>query len=422
MQPDDISLPGQFVANTEKNKPWHQSIFLRFLQVGSLPTDDIDARLKKAMFVLFTGFFALAGLLWGMMYFSVGASTSGWIPFLYGIFGVLGTVLFGFIRSFRLYRNSQLLLTLLLPYILMFSLGGFFQGSAVIIWGLTSPMGAMLFAGPRSAIRWFAAYIFLLVLSGLAPPDAPVDAPLSSGLVTTFFVLNLAAVSSLVFVMVYYFVEKKNEFQDQSEALLLNILPKAIADELKGDHHTIAEHFDGASILFADVVDFTPMSSEMSPGELVSLLNGVFSEFDEMVEACGLEKIKTIGDCYMVAAGVPVRRLDHAAVLTELALEMQRCVKKMSFGGRKLQFRIGINSGPLVAGVIGKRKFIYDLWGDAVNMASRMESQGKRGCIQVTRDTKELIEDIYLCEPRGTIDIKGKGPTETWFVTGHKAS
>ncbi len=179
----------------------------------------------------------------------------------------------------------------------------------------------------------------------------------------------------------------------QTDELLLNILPETIAERLKyNPNQTIAQDFNSVSVLFADVVNFTPMSSLLSPIELVNLLDEVFSYFDTLVEKYGLEKIKTIGDCYMVAAGVPELRIDHARELTRLALEMRDYVAQHDFQGRRLSFRIGINSGPVVAGVIGRRKFIYDLWGDAVNTASRMESHGKANIIQITRSTYELIE------------------------------
>ena len=208
--------------------------------------------------------------------------------------------------------------------------------------------------------------------------------------------------------------------QEKSENLLLNILPKDIAELLKKKPDSIAEQYSEASILFADVVNFTPMSSQMKPIELVELLNQVFSQFDDLVEKYDLEKIKTIGDCYMVASGVPRPRQDHAKVITCLALDMQEIVRKSDYFGRKLIFRIGINSGPVVAGVIGRKKFIYDLWGDAVNTASRMESNGTGGLVQITKETYNLIHDDFVCEPRGVIHVKGKGELPVWFVHGRK--
>jgi len=208
----------------------------------------------------------------------------------------------------------------------------------------------------------------------------------------------------------------------QSEALLLNILPKKIASVLKTKPQTIAESFPSASVLFADVVGFTPIAEHISPSELIELLNEVFSYFDNLANKYGVEKIKTIGDCYMAAAGVPVYRPDHAQALGRMALEIQEHVREHDFLGRRLRFRIGINSGPVVAGVIGRMKFSYDLWGDVVNTASRMESHGRSGVIQITRGTYELLGGNFVCVPQGSIPVKGKGNVEVWHLLGEQAS
>jgi class 3 adenylate cyclase len=208
-----------------------------------------------------------------------------------------------------------------------------------------------------------------------------------------------------------------NQRRKQADDLLLNILPEPIAEQLKyNPSQTIAQDFSNVSVLFADVVNFTQMSSKMSPTELVSLLDEVFSYFDTLVEKYGLEKIKTIGDCYMVAAGVPQPSSDNAQVITRLALEMRDHVALHDFQGQRLSFRFGINTGSVVAGVIGRHKFSYDLWGDAVNTASRMESHGKANIIQITRSTYELIAGEFQCDAQGSIYVKGKGDMEVWHV------
>ena len=229
------------------------------------------------------------------------------------------------------FRFSQLFLILLLPFLLMAALGGFVSGSAVILWALICPLGALLFDKPSRAIRWFLAFAGLVVISGFIQPHIGSANNLPSGMVTFLFVLNLIAVGSLIFLLVFYFVSQKDLFQEKSETLLLNILPKEIVAILRNEPRTIANHFEGASILFADVVDFTPLSATLTPCELVELLNEVFSVFDLLVEKHGLEKIKTIGDCYMVASGVPSPRPDHAKVLINLALEMRDYVSRHEF-------------------------------------------------------------------------------------------
>jgi guanylate cyclase len=223
--------------------------------------------------------------------------------------------------------------------------------------------------------------------------------------------------------MVNYFVDQKNIYQQKSEALLLNILPKEIAAILKHESRTIADHYDEASVMFADMVGFTPLSAELAPVEMVDLLNEIFSYFDSLLDKYNVEKIRTIGDNYMAACGLPLRRPDHAQALVCMALEMREYVAAHTFlNGRRLNFRIGINSGPMIAGVIGRRKFVYDVWGDAVNVASRMESHGQSGTIQITRTTYELVKDEFICEPRGSVNVKGKGEMEVWFVTQASSS
>ncbi|MBP0019333.1 MAG: HAMP domain-containing protein [Cyanobacteria bacterium SBLK] len=220
-------------------------------------------------------------------------------------------------------------------------------------------------------------------------------------------------------------IEKKQqrleEEQEKAERLLLNILPKPIAQTLKSNQNAIAENFDEVTILFADIVGFTALSSRLSAIELVKLLNEIFSQFDRLVDEFGLEKIKTIGDAYMIASGLPIPRDDHAEAMANMALAMQNAVgefqKKYE---QSLQIRIGINTGVVVAGVIGKKKFIYDLWGDAVNVASRMESSGKPNAIQVTEATYVRLQDKYDLEKRGVIQVKGKGEMLTYWLKGKK--
>ena len=216
-------------------------------------------------------------------------------------------------------------------------------------------------------------------------------------------------------------VEEVDAARDRAEKLLLNILPEPIAEQLKREVYPIAESFAEATVLFADIVGFTQLAATIPPTEIVNLLNQVFTAFDQLAEVHGLEKIKTIGDAYMVVGGVPLPRSDHASAIAAMALDMQQAIQNTILEtGQPLNIRIGINSGPVVAGVIGIKKFIYDLWGDTVNIASRMESHGITGCIQVAESTYTLLRDLYHFEPRGTIEVKGKGMMRTYLLTGRK--
>ena len=213
--------------------------------------------------------------------------------------------------------------------------------------------------------------------------------------------------------------EMLNFEREKSEHLLLNVLPKSIADRLKQGESKIADNFANATVLFADIVEFSRLATRMSPSDLVELLNDIFSRFDWLAELHGLEKIKTIGDAYMIVAGLPKPRTDHASAVAEMALEMQKVIKR--FAGEnewKMEMRIGISSGSVVAGVIGRKKFTYDLWGDTVNLASRMEFHGEPGRIHVAQSTYEQLRDKYVFESRGKITVKGKGQVSTYFLTG----
>jgi adenylate cyclase len=400
-----------------KSMDLFQQILARLAHIGADPNDDDDIRLQKSLLVVCAFPFMFAGFTWGVMYFFFNEPLAGAIPFSYSVISLLSVLYFARTRQYTFFRFSQLFLILLLPFFLMLALGGFINGSAVVLWALISPLGALLFDQPRHAIRWFLAFVVLILASGLLQSYVRPTNNLSSEVVVFFFVINLLGVSSIAYLMVAYFVGLKNMFQQKSETLLLNILPREIAAILKNESRTIADHYEEASVLFADMVGFTPLSAQLPPVEMVELLNEVFSFFDSLLDKYGVEKIRTIGDSYMVASGVPKGRSDHAQALVRMALEMRGFIAEHKFqNDRQVSFRIGINSGSMIAGVIGKRKFVYDVWGDAVNVASRMESHGMGGMIQITRATYDLIKDEFVCEPRGTVIIKGKGEMEVWLV------
>jgi adenylate cyclase len=388
-------------------------------RIGFDTSDSDETALRKRLAVFLCAGTLPLTLLWSAIYLAVGAPIAAAIPAFYTAFTPINTAIFAHTHNFKFYRFSQLLLILLLPWLVTLSLGGFEQSSVVIIWAALCPLGSLLLEDLSSTSLWIVGFVVLLILTAALQPVLP-PAALPEPFVTWFFVLNVGAVIAIVFGLLYYFVSRRNFFQQQAEMLLLNILPKEISDTLKAEQRTIADQYAAVSILFADVVGFTPMAARMTAMELVDLLNQVFLCFDGLIEKYDLEKIKTIGDCYMVASGVPRSRSDHATALVDLALDMQAAVAGTRFGGRKLALRIGINSGPVVAGIIGRKKFTYDLWGESVNLASRMESHGSPGCIQITRSTYQLIKDAFDCEAAGPIEVKGAGRVEVWQVLGRK--
>jgi len=367
---------------------------------------------------------------WVGTYAILGLWLSAAIPLVYQLASGASLYAYARTRRFQLFRISQLLMSLLLPFALQWSLGGFAASSAVGLWAFTCPVGALLFVGARQAVPWFVAFAVLVAFSGAIDPTLSASAPeIPRGVEVSFFVLNILGVTTTTYVLLQYFVRARERAlaeleveRAKSERLLLNVLPASVADRLKESDDVIADGFGSATVLFADIAGFTPLAQDLSPAEAVVMLDRVFAAWDGLAERHGVEKIKTIGDAYMAAAGLPAPREDHAEAIADLALEMgaeaARCAGE---GGVPLQVRIGIDTGPVVAGVIGRAKFTYDLWGDTVNTASRMESHGEPGAIQVTERAYERLRDGYDLRRRGTIEVKGKGPMPTYWLLGRRA-
>jgi len=398
----------------------------RVLAIGADPRDTTDERFRKRLLVGVALIILPAGFVWGCLYWIVGEREVALVPWAYVTGSTISLAAFARTRNFALLRTAQLLLILVAPALGTVMVGGLDESSSVILWSLLAPLGAVAFDRPGRAWRWFAAFVaaivFALALSEVVRPNG---ADLPEAFVRTFDVLNIVVVSLVAMMLLVTFARGRDAAQARVEALLLNVLPAEVAQRLQSDpSRSIADHFDDASILFADVVDFTPLSSQLDAREVVGLLDRLFTSFDELVDRYEVEKIKTIGDCYMVAAGVPKRRPDHAHALATLALEMRECAKSCLPDGadHDLRLRIGISSGPVVAGVIGRRRFLYDLWGDTVNMASRMESHGTPDEIQITRATFELLRDDFVMQPIGLVEVKGKGEIETWRLVGPRES
>lgn len=298
--------------------------------------------------------------------------------------------------------------------------GGFSRVGPLALWSALVPFGALLLSSRRESAAWLVAYVAavsaLIACETHLPPPATALPPsvllYLHGSVLLGFVLT-------VYSIVFHFLTRLQRERARSERLLLNILPHPIAERLKQTPSTIADGFAEVTVLFADLVGFTQLSASIPADQLVITLNRVFTAFDALAARHGVEKIKTIGDAYMAAAGVPSPSTDHVETIARMALDMVTALEEANRElGLALQIRIGINTGPVVAGVIGAHRFIYDMWGDTVNVASRMESTGHPGRIQVTAEVHARLAGRFRFEPRGEVSVKGKGTLTTYFLVG----
>jgi adenylate cyclase len=399
----------------------------RLEAVGADHRDDETMKRRKALLVLISVLILPIAVLWGGLYLIFG-SWVGYVPLAYALILLGAIVAYARTRNFALLLRVNLVDILLAPTLSMIPLGGFLPSAGVGLWGILAPVGALVFIGPRAGVHWYVAYLAVFLTSGIAGQIVGPVSTVPEWFTSTMLGLNIAVGGSIVFTLIATFLAQRDRAmdalareQERSESLLLNVLPREIAPRLKAGESPIADFYEHATVLFADIVGSTKLAERLDAKQLVALLNGIFSRFDLLAERHGVEKIRTIGDNFMCVAGVPRRRVDHAQAIARLALDMCTSVDELRTAGEdRIDFRIGMNSGPCVGGVIGLRKFVFDIWGDPVNTASRMESHGVPGRIHLSEATYELIRDDFECEPRGTIEVKGKGPMRTWFLVGER--
>ncbi len=409
--------------------------------------DTEQEKLNKTLAIFASGLMGFGAMLWLAIYWAMGIKFSATVPLSYLLISAASLALYLWIRNFELFRFIQVSLFLFVPFIMQWSIGSYVSSSGVMLWALLAPVGVMIFQGPRESLPWFFAYIFMTGISGFF--DYYLGDGVQQGVtmqsVAVFFSLNFAAVSTIVYLLISYFVNQRDKLQarideqykllqaeqEKSERLLLNILPGPIARRLKEQQATIADGFSDVTVMFADIINFTRLSEEMPPKFMVSLLNEVFSHFDQLAEKHGLEKIKTIGDAYMVAGGLdehhraagtgPAER-DYCSAICNMATDMRDFMETLSGIRRaRLQIHVGIGTGPVVAGVIGMKKFIYDLWGDTVNIASRVTEQAGPSTILVDATTYRRVRNQYDFEGPQTIEVKGKGEITVYRLLGRKA-
>ena len=410
-------------------------------------SDNERDRLNKTLAIFACGLMSFGAMLWLAIYWAMGIKFSATVPLVYLVLsgGSLGLYLWN--RNFQLFRFIQVSLFLFVPFIMQWSIGSYVSSSGVMLWALLAPVGVMIFQGPRESLPWFFAYIVMTATSGFF--DYYLGEGAQQGVtmqsIAVFFSLNFAAMSTIVYLLISYFIRQRDKLQEnldaqhkllqleqeKSERLLLNILPGPIADRLKEQQLTIADGFADVTVMFADIINFTQLSEEMPPKFMVTMLNEVFSHYDRLAEQRGLEKIKTIGDAYMVAGGLDLHHrydaehkpaADYTTAICDLALDMRDYMNSQSGVKRsRLQIHVGIGTGPVVAGVIGMKKFIYDLWGDTVNIASRVTAEATAGMILVDHTTYRRVRHSFEFEGPHTISVKGKGEVTVFRLTSRKA-
>jgi adenylate cyclase len=394
-----------------------------------------EDRLRSNLLIFACAFMNFAVMFWLAIYWMMGQSYSSNVPLTYQAVSVSSLIYYLKTRNFEAFRFIQLSLFLFAPFVMQWSVGSSITASGVTIWALLAPVGAVVVAGWRESIPWFVAYIVLTAISGFF--DYFLGVGNTDGIaiktIGVFFALNFVAMSSILYFLVRYFVletEKiKNQLdhqhtlligeQKKSENLLLNVLPTSIAKRLKDDQNLIADAHADVTVMFADISNFTQLTEQMAPKQMVGLLNKIFSWFDSITDKYGLEKIKTIGDAYMVVGGLTRNREDYVKNIVDMALEMREFIgHQPEFSRYSMGIHIGIATGPAVAGVIGSKRFIYDVWGDTVNLASRLSDEGEKGEILTDITTYNRLRNYYTFEPPNVVELKGKGKVTVYRLKG----
>jgi class 3 adenylate cyclase len=384
----------------------------------------VAERNKQRLAVELAIWIVFAGSIYNLIYITLGYSSVIISSVTSIVVTLLNLLIFRISGDFRFFRTAQLIIILVFGLITHALLGGFVDSSGLALCAILPSIGALLFSTRRTARFLFALYCIGLVVLGLMEWqqfDIPYRMPRWMSL--TFFVTNFIFISAIIYFIIESFHSKMIATQinlqkekEKSESLLLNILPAGIIEELKNTGHYKAKLFNHVTVVFTDFVNFTNISETMNPEELVAEIDLCFKAFDEISERNELEKIKTIGDAYLAVCGLPNEDEMHAIKAVQAAIEIMNFTNKRRAQGGKFDIRIGIHSGPLVAGIVGVKKFAYDIWGDTVNTASRMESSGDIGKINISGSTYELIKDKFTCTNRGKIEAKHKGMIDMYFV------
>lgn len=406
---------------------------------ASKAADTQEDILHRNLLIFIGAFMSMAVMLWLAIYWLMGVRFSTNVPLAYQLFSVASLGYYLKTRNFAVFRFIQLGLFLFAPFVMQWTIGDSVSSSGVMLWALLAPVSAVVVSGWRESIPWFLAYMVMTALSGAF--DYFLGTGVQNGVpmktVGVFFALNFAAMSSLIYFVVRYFVLETEkikrqldrqhaqllEEQKKSERLLFNVLPTRIANRLKQKQELIADGYAEVTVMFADLSNFTQLTGQFSPERMVGMLNTIFSWFDAMTEKHRLEKIKTIGDAYMVVGGLEREQRDYVRDIADMALEMREFISlHPDLSKHHMGLHIGIATGPAVAGVIGSKRFIYDMWGDTVNIASRLTDDARKGEIAVDQSTYYRLRHHYLFSVPSTISVKGKGEMTAYRLVSEAAS
>lgn len=419
--------------NTVTSAP---SGFIGRLAGAAIDVNDSELmRLRKTVLLLASGLMNIAAILWLAIYWWMGLKLPTTIPFGFQVLSALAVYIFLRTQNFEFFRFVQLALFLFFPFVVQWSIGSFVSSSGIALLALLAPIGAMICYGPKGSIPWFLAFVLFTVVSGffdfyLATGD---NYGIPMRTIAVFFALNFTIMATMMWLLLRYFVQQRDSFQEElsrqhalieiernkSDQLLNNVLPEHVADRLKRDSGTIADGFADVSVMFADIVGFTRLAEELTPKQVVSFLDAVFSRFDDLTDKYGLDKIKTIGDAYMVAGGLVGDHSDYVDRTADMALDMVE-ISRTDPGLRSygLELHVGIATGPVVAGVIGSKRFVYDLWGDTVNVAFRLTGESANGTIVVDKTTYRRIGQRYKFQDEREVKLKGKDTMSVYCLAG----
>ncbi|WP_400993922.1 adenylate/guanylate cyclase domain-containing protein [Agromyces sp. GXQ0307] len=392
--------------------------------VGVAIEDDDDRRMEKSVLAFTAVFTAVVVTPWAVFYYSIGRPAAAAIPTFYVLMTIVGLLVLRRRHEDSVLRASQLAMFLVLPPLAHVALGGFVQSSAVILFALAAPVGALSFTRVHRPWIVFVAFTaIVLMLVPLEPTLQSLVPSLDATVVTVFFAVNIVSISTIMFVAMGSYVRSRDRLaaalameRDRTDRLLRNVLPDAIADRLVAGERPIADRYDRVGVLIADIVDFTTLSESVSADDLVHDLNELLRDFDALAAELGVTKVKTIGDAYLAICGGPSGPADVTA-LADLGLRFREIAGTHAIGGRTgIRLRIGIDVGPVVAGVIGESRFLWDVYGATVNTASRMQSTAPPGAIQVTDRVAAELGTAFELTERGVIEVKGLGPVHISYV------